>query len=379
MESALEFEQKTEQSEVQKKPRLSPKTKKILIRLFKILFPILNLAVAGIIIWYAMRTDGISTSEIFSVRLRWEYIIATCMIVILIILLSMWRLQFSMHAMTGRFQPYLCLRMFLIERHYNLLTPFHVGGRAHQLYYMHKHKFKPHEITAIAISHFVMGRIGFQLVTGIILLALMSRLSQLDGGAVVNTAIWGGIALNIVTTVVVILISFNKTIPNKLGMLGVSALHKMKIIKNKEKAKAATMKTLSDYRITVRKLMKKPSAVFGSILFASLTTFLGLIMIAFIYGALFGWSWQVIPILLLGIVLTDYAASTMPIPGGTGAMELFFLSVFATTFGTPQIFVALVLWKIFSYIIPIITGIPVIIYDNVKSFRQNKTENQRVE
>ncbi|MCL2851248.1 MAG: flippase-like domain-containing protein [Firmicutes bacterium] len=345
-------------------------------RIFAIAFPFVNLAVAGVIIFLAMRTDDVSTSDIFSVSVNWLFLFVALLVVIVIILLESGRWQLSMYTMTKRFQPFLCLRTYLLERHYNLLTPFHTGGKAYQLYYLHKHKFSAGEITAIAISNFILGRVGFQLVTGIIIAVLMSRLSALDGGMVVTSAIYISIVFNVILTFIILFISFNKTIPHKVSMLCVFILHKMRIIKNHKAAKHATEETLWRYRVTVRKLVRSPKVVLASITLASIAQFLNLFIIALIYAALFGWSWSVLPLLLLGVVLTEYTASTMPVPGGTGAMELFFLSIFATTFGTPQIFVALVLWKVFSYIIPILTGVPVIAYDNIKKFRlrrQHKT------
>ena len=91
--------------------------------------------------------------------------------------------------------------------------------------------------------------------------------------------------------------------------------------------------------------------------------FLHLAPVIFIYAALNGWNTSVIPLLLLGIVLAEYTGTLMPLPGGTGGFELFFLTVFATIFGGVEVVVAVILWRIITYILPIINGVPVILWE----------------
>jgi len=344
-------------------------------KIIAITFPILNLVAVVLIVFFAMRTDGISFNDFARVTIQWQFLFAALLVIASLVIIDSWRWQLSMYTMTKRFEPFVCMRTYLLERHYNLLTPFYLGGKGYQLYYLHKHKFSSGEITAIAISNFVLGRIGYQLVTGLVIALFITRLSQLGGGVVVMSAVWTSVIWNVGITVGVLFMSFNKTIPQKLGLAGVWLLHKSRIIKDKQKATRFTKETLWRYRVTMRKLVRSPKVVVASIAMATTTNFFHFVIIGFIYASLFGWSWEALPILLLGVVLAEYVGTTVPIPGGTGAMELVFLSIFATVFGTPEILVALVLWKVFSYIIPILNGLPVIAYDNAKKWRRSRHNN----
>ena len=341
-------------------------------RVMTVAFPLLNVAVIVIVIYLLMLTGDFSLNELFAVSVNGFYIFLACLIILIMVIIDSFRWQISMHAMTKRSDYFLCMRTHLLLVHYNRLTPFSTGGHAYQLYYLHKHKFNAGEITGIATSQYVLGRIGFQLVTGIILLAFIWRLNELDGGVVVMSAIYGGIIFQLATTIAILFLCFSKSIPKKISLLALFLLHKMKIVKNHEQAKLNVENTLLTYRQSMSKLVRSPVLALSAIFLRMLTILLNFSIIIFIYASLFGWNWEVIPLLLLGIVLTDYLAGAMPIPGGTGPMELFFLSIFATLIGTPHIIVALVLWKIFSYVVPILNGVPVIIYESVKTFRNRK-------
>jgi len=340
------------------------KKRSVFKQVFEVVFPIFNLALAGTIIYLAMRGDEIGS--IGGIKVNWEFIAPIIVTLLFVIFIESMRRQIVIYAITKRFDPFLCLRVYLLKKHYDLLTPFHTGGKAYEFYYLHKHGFTPGQITSIPISDYILDRIGSQLTMGAIFLSLIWRLDGLDGGMVVASAIWIGLAFQIVVTVGALVICFNRVIPQKLCQLGLFLLHKVRIVKDHEKAKTAVNGTLAEYRQTVKILARKPFVALSAILLRSVAVFCNFFIIVYIYAFLFGWDWSVIPLLLLGIVLTENAGGLMPIPGGTGAMELFFLSIFATMFGTPQIILAVVMWKITSYIIPILNGIPVVIYDAIR-------------
>ncbi|MCL2756317.1 MAG: flippase-like domain-containing protein [Firmicutes bacterium] len=343
------------------------------------LFLPFNLLLAGAVVYYAMAYGEVDLSQVLSVSLNWWWLLLALGIVFLIVVIDTCRLQLVMSATIKRTDPLLCLRVTLLERHYNLLTPFHTGGKAYQMYYYHKHGFRVSEITAVSISNYILTRLGYQIVTGLVIIIFISRIGDLGGEAVVSASIISGIVWTVLTTVGVILLAFGRVIPQKLGQLGVFILSKVRIIKDRENAQRKTDETLWQYRVSMRKLRKRPWTLTAGMIMACFAFFLHYTLILFIYASIWGWDWSIAPILMLGVVLVDYTASLMPIPGGTGAMELFFISIFSILIGTPQVFMAVVLWKIFTYVIPILNGVPVVIFNSIITRKRRKSIDLSIE
>ena len=339
---------------------------------FTIIFPVFNLALAGTVIYLSMLYSEVSFSDVFTVSVNWVWIVVALVFSYLIVFVESFRMRKIMLETTGRKEYRLCLKIYFLERFYNMLTPFMSGGRPYVVWYLHKNKFTVAQNTSLVVSHYIVGRIAWQLITGIILVSLIHLLTQLEGEGIVLSAIIIGIVFNIALSAFFIFTALNRFIPEKLGALGVFLLFKIQIVKDKNKAKRNTNETLWKFRIAVRRMFRNKRLVVKTILMSSFAHLLHYLMIVPIYASLWGWDWSVIPLLLLGIVLTDYIASFIPLPGGTGGMELFFLSIFSVLMGAPQIFVALVFWRVLTHILPILNGIPVVLYDSFK--RKNKLD-----
>jgi len=328
-----------------------------------------NLFLAVLIIHFTMNSGEVAFHEIFDIQLNWWWLVAGVGIIVLINIMEAARLQMIMKLTTGRRDFWLCLRTYILEWHYNLLTPMYSGGKAYKPYYLYKHGFTVPEISSISISNYVVGRVGYQLATGGIFFILLHRISDLDGSAILNAGMITGTVFTMATSVAIVLLAFGSGLPQKIVNLVLKLLFKTRFIKDKQKFRKKTDETMWRYRVNMRRLRKRPLILYGTIGIATLAFFLRLSLLCFIYASLFGWDWYAVPLLLLGIVLVEYTAKLMPLPGGTGAMEFAFLSMFASFISAPQIFVAVVIWKIATYVIPILNGIPVIIYNRINKHK----------
>ena len=340
----------------------------------KAIFPFLNVALAGVVIWLAMRGDDVYFSSIFEVNINWWFVALALATVYIVLLLDSGRLWFVMKQTTGEGRFVLSLKTFTLTRFYHMLTPLMSGGHPYQVYYLHKHGFNMGKTTSVVVSNYIIGRIGFQLCTGLILAFLIFRIGDLDGGGIVTSSIIIGITYALVLTAVFLMVAFSHRLPKRLALLSILILSKIKIIKNKQKAESQTLETLWVYRVAMRKLLRRPWIFGGLSILSAAACFLYLFNIVWIYSALWGFpSFNTIALLLLGITLVDYTTGFIPIPGGTGGMELFFLAIFATLFGSPQVIVAVVLWKVVSYILPIVNGLPVLLLDSFKRDKKIST------
>ena len=344
------------------------RTKKVL----SILWPIFAFVIAGLVIFFMLRGDRVVLDSDFWQQVNWWWLAVAIIIPFTVMLIESIRLLIVMRVSTGYFKPWLCVRCQILKRFFAMTTPFMLGGQPYQLYYMTKNGLSVANSTSVTLSAYITGRIAFQLVTGIIIISLFARLAQLDSTAVTSVSITISIIVHVGLTVFMCFVAFGRTISRFICHIVLALLVKIRLVQNKRSAMKKVDESLWQYHVSLRKLRKRPIVFAMAIILHMLSFFLHLGMIVFIYAALFGWNWQVIPLLLLAITLTEYLAMIFVIPGGTGGMELFFLAIFATLMPMPQIVIALVLWKALSFVLPILCGLPIILIDSVKKNSKNR-------
>ncbi|MCL2587386.1 MAG: flippase-like domain-containing protein [Firmicutes bacterium] len=349
-------------------------------RALTVIFPFINIALAVLVIWLVMRGDEFDMGTVFQVRLNWGYMVGVLVLVYLVSALTILQMQIILKTTTGKTDLKIAAKTHFLERFWTMMTPFMSGGRPSQVYYFHKHGYDMGKTTSVVVSNYIVGRIGFQLLVGVIWIFLMYRVRELDGGLVVGSTIVVGIVFAIVLSGIFVFMAFSKIVPEKISKVSVWILFKIRIIKDRQRADDAMSETLWTYRVAMRKLLRQPLVMWGTIALSALWYFLHLFKIVFIYAALWGFpDASTLALLILGITLVENTAAVMPLPGGTGGMEIFFLSIFATIFGSPEVVVAVVLWKIVSYVMPIVNGLPFLVMDSFQKRKNTKEcENSKL-
>jgi uncharacterized protein (TIRG00374 family) len=142
----------------------------------------------------------------------------------------------------------------------------------------------------------------------------------------------------------------------------VSVAARMKLVKGKRAAWAKAYKMIERYRAAFRNLVRRPFAIAGVFVLTAGVYLAYALVVLFIHAAFFGFSPEVFPIILLAVVLFEYAMGVVPLPGGTGGVEIAFFTMFTVVFGY-QIGVAFLIWKMMTFILPIINGLVVMFYD----------------
>ena len=347
---------------------------RIFKRVFVTMFPFLNIALAALFIYIAMTGNAElgDVDDIRGIAIDWRWITVAVAMIYLMIPIEMLRMHMTMRLVRGKGGLVLCSKNFVLSRFYALVTPMYSGTLPAQLVYLNKKCLSVADTTSVVLSNYITGRIGFQVLTGGILLATFHLVSQLDGGAVVGTSIVVGILFNVLFTVLMLVTLFGRRIIELLTRIIVGLGLKMRIIKDKDGVTRRARDLQWQYRVAMMKLRRRPGIMVGSVILHMMYYFLHLGVVIPIYASLNGWDWGVIPLLLLGIVLAEYTGTLVPLPGGTGGFELFFLTVFATIFGGPQVVMAVILWRIITYILPIANGIPVIMWEWGISIRERR-------
>ena len=339
-------------------------------RILRSVFPFFNLGIAGLVIWWSMSRGDYEPGEALAVNINFWWIVLGFAVYYAAELIECLRSYFVMRTTVDKKNFTLVSKNYLLSKHYDALTPFSGGGKPYQLYYLHKNGLNFGQTTTMMVSNFIIGRIGFQIATGIPLLLLISRFGELGGYGVVLSAVILGIIFNVGLTVFLVIVAFSKKIPQIVTSWGIWLFAKLRIIKDKQKVGKAMDESLWQYRVTMRRLLKKPLLLLGFVAMSTVATFLHVFVIVFVYLAVGGNDPAHIPLLLLGIVLTWYTALSTPIPGGTGALELFFIAIFATVIPSPHIFIAVAIYRVFSYVLPIVNGVPIVLWDAYRDRRK---------
>jgi hypothetical protein len=286
------------------------------------------------------------------------------------------RLQVLTWHASKRIDPINCIKTAMLGRYYNLMTPWMSGGMPYQMYYLRTRGFKASQVASIPMSDFLVTRMGGIIFAMAILVVGRAFFATINTDIISIGVVIGSIVLGIVVFAMILFASINKTVPTLAVRGVVNLLYKMKIIKehNRKHALKTSNRVLTEYRTTMRALVKKPLLIFGVFACYTVTQLSYSVMIYFICMSL---GFGDIPFLYIFFMVEvlEFVASATPMPGGTGLVEPAFLALMGSTMiamGGAELFTALIIWKTLSYILPIGNGLTIAIYDSVWGNRKNR-------
>lgn len=273
----------------------------------------------------------------------------------------------------GKFDFGLGLKTAFTGKYWDSLTPFGSGGQLAQIAYIRSEGYKGNEATSIVVGKYVFFEFAF-VTLGIITLCLPCELFEY--AVVVKWLAFAGVMINLIITVFITLVSLNRKICAVLVVGGLKLLHKMKIVKNYNKALFNSLRFIHNYQVSIKTFAKKPFLVIGEIFFNALGLILMalvsyLIYLAFNYGPNVTLEYDPVQIILMSF-LCQYATTFIPIPGGSGAAEVSFVAMFSKLFKEGSTFWALLFWRLFTYYLFIVVGFVFTLLDPV--FKKHKMQ-----
>ena len=234
---------------------------------------------------------------------------------------------------------------------FSAITPFAVGGQPVQIIYMQRKGIKAAKASAIIISRFIT----YQIVITVIGVIAMFFAYPFMKDKVSNLAVLSvfGFLINSAVLFFLFLFSLNKTITSKLILFFLKILHKIKIVKNMEKAQEKTINELERFHATLKEAIKKPYKYFLAFVFTFIQMFLVMSLPYFVALSL-GLNNNFFEMIAAQSVLYLIIAM-IPTPGASGASEGGYTLFFSPFFGT-NVGAGLLLWRLFSYYLNIIIG-----------------------
>ena len=247
------------------------------------------------------------------------------------------------------------LRLNILTKFFNGITPLASGGQPLQLYTLHKDKVKMHDATTIVIQFFIIYQIALiALSGGCILFTIITKTFFI--GKLLKSLLLVGFLANFSILLVLLIISFNKKI-NKLFINGIiNILSNLRLVKNKQKTKEKWNDYCDNFYASA-KIMFKNKGIFVLGILLQLLQLIFQYAIPFVLVKAIGCENTLT--LVQAIISSSYVfliGCFVPIPGATGGMEAAFAKCFGNFIIDESIHTIIILWRLITYIIPVIAG-----------------------
>ena len=256
--------------------------------------------------------------------------------------------------------------------YYSNITPGATGGQPMQMYCLSRYEI-PVGVSGSAVAvKFLLFQCAL-LITGTVLwLTNLQFMGEQIGQLTLFIAV--GYFANFFSIGLVLLLIFCPNLVKRGIRLLVQWGVKLRLCKKPEETREKWEKHCDSFLKSVQLLWKKPL----DIVWLSLLSVAQIICLMFVAVALaFALSaTQASVAQLLGLSILLYiSAGYTPLPGASGAQEVGFSTFFQYIFIGAQQFVALVLWRFFTYYASVLLGAIVIIVENIVDIRRKKRKN----
>ncbi len=354
-----------------------PKKKK-----FGWIFTVLLLVAIGLGVWamfgISREITDAGTTHISDLVRQSSWVFAlVCLAVVLCIFIFDWFKYFVIiSAVEGRgygIRRYVILnrlghslKVNLIGKFYDNVTPFAVGGQPMQIYYLHKRaNYSGGEASAVVLVKYFFNMTSMCLVSLLVMACNTHVLGAIEvdwARILIHVAAWVGIAVNMFLPLMVLFFVIFPKFATKLATFVIGIGFKIKIVKNKEEALAKALKTVTDFRAAFKLMAKKPKEFIALVLLCLAEDCLRFALPFFIMkmfnglGADAGFA-ELIKVMALNVFVTQ-SVCIIPTPGNSGAIESIGTIAFtAVLTNTGVLGWSVLVWRFFVFYIYIIIGI----------------------
>lgn len=354
-----------------------PKKKK-----FGWIFTVLLLVAIGLGVWamfgISREITDAGTTHISDLVRQSSWVFAlVCLAVVLCIFIFDWFKYFVIiSAVEGRgdgIRRYVILnrlghslKVNLIGKFYDNVTPFAVGGQPMQIYYLHQRaNYSGGEASAVVLVKYFFNMTSMCLVSLLVMACNTHVLGAIEvdwARILIHVAAWVGIAVNMFLPLMVLFFVIFPKFATKLATFVIGIGFKIKIVKNKEEALAKALKTVTDFRAAFKLMAKKPKEFIALVFLCLAEDCLRFALPFFIMkmfnglGADAGFA-ELIKVMALNVFVTQ-SVCIIPTPGNSGAIESIGTIAFtAVLTNTGVLGWSVLVWRFFVFYIYIIIGI----------------------
>ena len=234
------------------------------------------------------------------------------------------------------------------------ITPSSVGGEAFEVFYLKQTGISYGKASNISIQKFILYQIS------LIIVDFMAIIFNMFTNVVADTSLVGSaITLSFIVNIVILLffflLTYNKKFNHFITNYGLSFLHKIRIVKDLEKAKRALDDYLDNFNAGVDKLRSDKKLFIKLVLIS---------ILSLVFFTLAGYpvakSLDINDIGMLNIfILITYVKMMCLLivtPGNSGAIEYCFIYLFTGLIDSDKIMAYMLIWRFVTYYIPLVVG-----------------------
>jgi uncharacterized protein (TIRG00374 family) len=311
---------------------------------------------AGLVIYFCVSEDGLIdlAHHVTNFKKFWLVLAVLCMFADLILDTVLIYL-FTRNA-ENQYTMRHAFKTCMVGHLYSAVTPFQSGGQPMQIYVMSKQGIDPGVSTSAMVQKFFVYQSALTLYSAF---AIVFRFRFFNGA--LNGVMWGlalaGFAVQAAVIVMILLISFNQNITQRIVLFLCRLLHKLHIVKNYEETSAAWQKQLTFFHdsnkvLYTNKLLMLKTYV---ITFFQLTA---LFVVSYCIYRAFNIGTAPAVDMICAQAFVTMVSSLVPLPGAAGASEGSFYVFFSMFFTGGTIKSAILLWRIVTYYAVILVSAP---------------------
>lgn len=342
-----------------------PKTKKS--KLFGFIFIIANvLAVALTIVMEYTKSGAVGISPISDVFALWGeniwFILLAFVCALFYLLFDAFKYMLMFKTSIGKTKVKDSVKVAIIGRYYDYITPLGSGGQPFQVYYLAKHNIPAGVSAAAPIASFFYSQLAFLLCS--ITLFIVNPVNT-DAGMHVIAYI--GAFFAFIIPGLIVLASVFPNFTWKVVNLFVSLAAKLRLVKHVEETRTKVKNNVLEYTQSLRIVNKNIFVVISNILLSCAMQFALCSAPYFVIRA-FG-----LPADWLDIVTMTFfvycSITFIPTPGNAGAAEFSFGMVFAGLSAAgigSALFYGTLLWRVATYYFTIFVGLAVVILNSAR-------------
>ncbi len=279
------------------------------------------------------------------------------------------------------------MKVALIGKYYEAITPFATGGQPMQIYYFYKNGMSGSKSTSITMVKYAVQMLAVTVVAAIVMGLGVGKLGMIENEITRNTILicgWVGFGINAFIPVFVTFIVFCPRAVSWVISLFVRLLYKIKIIKNADKLETKIRQWVDDFAVFSQFVYKKPLTFLLLFVLCLFEPIIQFIIPYFVLVAMCGTEVMgleggalLFSVMVLSMYAT-YAAAFIPTPGNSGAVESVFMLAF-TVVAESVLFWYVIVWRFLLYYIYVFLGVGMNVYDLVGNFRRERKRRMKAQ
>lgn len=315
----------------------------------------------------------------------WRFALVLLAVILAILACDWMKYSVIMKTTTGKFNLKTSLKVQLLGKFYDNVTPFAVGGQPMQIYYLHKKGYTGGVSSAVVLTKYFIQMFCLCTVSLVLMACNVNVLGGMGDTAwrtVILVGAWIGIASNLFLPVMIILFVALPRFSHRLASFVVGIGHKLRIVKDKDKTVEKAFKTVDDFRASIKIMSRKPLNFIALILLCITEVLLRYALPFFImkmfcaFGEGDGGFTTLISVMALNVYATQSVA-IIPTPGNSGAIESTGTLAFSAFVKGSVLSWSVFVWRLSVYYIYVVIGIGLIVFEFIRKLVRRRLRRGR--